>query len=144
MNSEEQLRAKLRKIEALFAGAGTDGERLAAAAALERIKARLTESCRAAPSIEMTFSLPDRWSRQLFVALCRRYGLAPYRYRGQRYTTVVLQVPELFVRKTLWPEYRELSAALDEYLSAATDRIIREEVYGDAAEPEERAGQLSS
>ena len=30
---------------------------------------------------EMQFSMPDQWSRRLFVALCRRYGLKPYRYR---------------------------------------------------------------
>ena len=36
MSIESQLREKLRKIEALFAGAGTAGERLAAEAALER------------------------------------------------------------------------------------------------------------
>ena len=35
MSTESQLREKLRKIEALFAGAGTTGERLAAEAALE-------------------------------------------------------------------------------------------------------------
>ena len=33
MSTEFQLREKLRKIEALFAGAGTTGERLAAEAA---------------------------------------------------------------------------------------------------------------
>ena len=33
--STSQLREKLRKIEALFAGAGTAGERLAAEAALD-------------------------------------------------------------------------------------------------------------
>jgi hypothetical protein len=43
MSTESQLREKLRKIEALFAGAGTTGERLAAEAALERVRARLTE-----------------------------------------------------------------------------------------------------
>jgi hypothetical protein len=41
MSTESQLREKLRKIEALFAGAGTAGERLAAEAALERVRARL-------------------------------------------------------------------------------------------------------
>ena len=35
MSTESQLREKLRKIEALFAGAGTAGERLTAEAALE-------------------------------------------------------------------------------------------------------------
>ena len=43
MSAETQLREKLHKIEALFAGAGTAGERLAAGAALERVKARLAE-----------------------------------------------------------------------------------------------------
>jgi hypothetical protein len=43
MSIESQLREKLRKIEALFAGAGTAGERLAAEAALERVRARLGE-----------------------------------------------------------------------------------------------------
>ena len=42
MSTESQLREKLRKIEALFAGAGTAGERLAAEAALERVRERLT------------------------------------------------------------------------------------------------------
>jgi hypothetical protein len=51
------LREKLRKIEALFAGAGTAGERLAAEAALERVRARLGELSRQDPSIEMQFSM---------------------------------------------------------------------------------------
>ena len=75
MSTEPQLREKLRKIEALFAGAGTVGERLAAEAALERVRARLTELGQKDPAIEMQFSLPDQWSRHLFLALCRRYAL---------------------------------------------------------------------
>jgi hypothetical protein len=43
MSIEPQLRERLRKIEALFAGASTAGERLAAEAALERVRARLAE-----------------------------------------------------------------------------------------------------
>jgi hypothetical protein len=54
--------------------AGTAGERLAAEAALERVRARLGELSRQDPSIEMLFSVPDQWSRHLFLALCRRYG----------------------------------------------------------------------
>jgi hypothetical protein len=40
MSTGSGLREKLRKIEAPFAGAGTAGERLAAEAALERVRAR--------------------------------------------------------------------------------------------------------
>ena len=88
MTSEEQLRARLRKIEALFAGAATPGERLAAEAALARIKGRLAEAGRTAAAIELHFSIADPWSRQLFLALARRYGLRPYRYPRQRRTPV--------------------------------------------------------
>src|ERR1700722_2949930 len=60
MSTESRLREKLRKIEALFAGAGTAGERLAAEAALERVRERLTELGRQDPSIEMQFLMPDQ------------------------------------------------------------------------------------
>ena len=49
--------------------------------------------------IELQFSIADPWSRQLFLALARRYGLRPYRYRRQRRTTVMLQAPESFLRE---------------------------------------------
>ncbi len=140
MNAEEQLREKLRKIAALFEGATTEGERMAAAAAIERVKKALSAMAQAERLVEMQFSLPDRWQRRLFSALCRRYGLEPYRYRRQRYTTVVVKTPRSFVDSTLWPEYLELKTALDEYLNEATERIIREEVFRDAQDAPERAG----
>jgi hypothetical protein len=140
MTSEQQLREKLRKISALFEGATTPGERSAAAAAIERVKKSLAAMEQTERLTEMQFSLQDRWQRRLFSALCRRYGLQPYRYRRQRYTTVMVRVPLIFLDRTLWPEYLELRAALDDYLNDATERIIREEVFGDAAEAPERAG----
>jgi hypothetical protein len=140
MTTEQELREKLRKISALFEGATTAGERNAAAAAIVRVKQALAALGQTERPIELQFSLPDRWQRRLFAALCRRYGLEPYRYKRQRYTTLMVRVPRSFVDRTLWPEYMELKAALDEYLSEATERIIREEVYGDAGEAPERAG----
>jgi len=137
VSTESQLREKLRKIEALFAGAGTAGERLAAEAARERIRARLKDEARADPPVEMQFSLADQWSRRLFVALCRRYGLAPYRYRRQRYTTVMLRVPRGFAEQVLWAEFRELNQALQAHLNEVTLRVIREDVDADASEAAE-------
>jgi hypothetical protein len=84
MSIESQLREKLRKIEALFASVGTSGERLAAEAALERVRASLSELGQKDPPVETQFSMPDQWSRHLFLALCRRYGLSPYRLHRQR------------------------------------------------------------
>jgi hypothetical protein len=140
MTAEPELREKLRKIYALFEGATTAGERDAAAAAISRVKKALAALQQREQPIEVRFSLPDRWQRRLFAALCRRYGLEPYRYKGQRYTTVMLRVPNSFVYGALWPEYLEIKKALDEYLNEATERIIREEVYGNAKEPQERSG----
>jgi hypothetical protein len=88
----------------------------------------------------MSFRLPDRWNRRLFMALCRRYGLKPYRYPRQRHSTVVLRAPKSFINNTLWPEFLQIKNALDEYLNEATERIIREEVFGNADEAEVREG----
>ena len=140
MTDEQQLREKLRKITALFEGAATVGERQAAAAAIERIRQALNSASRKEQLPETKFSMADQWQRRLFTALCRRYGLEPYRYKGQRRTTVMVRAPRFFVDSTLWPEYLELQAALHAYLAEATERIIREEVFRDADEAKERTG----
>jgi hypothetical protein len=138
LNTESELRQKLRKIAALYEGATTAGERDAAAAALHRIRTALSAAEQVEHSIEISIRLPDHWNRRLFLALCRRYGIRPYRYARQRHSTVVLRAPEPFIRKTLLPEFEEISRALNEYLDVATERIIREEVFGDAGEAEEK------
>jgi hypothetical protein len=140
MTTEQQLRERLRKITALFEGAATEGERQAAAAAIDRVRQALKGTVKTALLPETKFSMADQWQRRLFTALCRRYGLAPYRYKRQRHTTVIVRAPRSFIDNTLWPEYVELQSALYEYLSEATERIIREEVFGDAGEAAERAG----
>lgn len=134
---EQLLREKLRKIEALFGGAATDGERLAAGAAADRIRARLDAAAGKETAIEMKFSIPDMWSRQLFVALCRRYGLHPFRYRRMHRQTIIIRAPESFVQQVLLPEFDQLSAALTTYLSEITDKIIREEVHGETGDADE-------
>ena len=144
MSDEAVLREKLRKIEALFAGAGTIGERTAAEAALGRVHARLAELQGRDKTIEMQFSLRDQWSRRLFLALCRRHGLKPYRLYRQRLTTVMLRVPQAFVDHVLWPEFQELNNALTQYLIDVTDRVIREEVHRDTSEAAEVAQALPS
>src|SRR5438132_965542 len=137
MSNEFLLREKLRKIEALFLGAGTAGERLAAEAALERVRAKLKDIERGDPAVEMQFSLPDQWSRHLFMALCRRYGLKPYRYRRQRRSTLMVRAPRHFAEQVLWPEFSDLDNDLRAYLQEVTLKVIREEVYADTSEAAE-------
>jgi hypothetical protein len=140
MTTEQELRQKLRKISALFEGATTAGERDAAAAAIDRVRKALAAVEQVERPVETQFKLVDRWNRRLFTALCRRYGLKPYRYPRQRHSTVTVRAPRSFINNTLWPEFLQIQKALDEYLNEATERIIREEVFGDSDEAEERAG----
>lgn len=131
---EQKLIDKLRKVEALMAGATTAGEEEAASHAREALRHRLKAAEAIDPPREWTFRLSDTWHTRLFCALLRRYGIKPYRYRRQRYTTVVARVPERFVNRTLWPHYRELSKQLEAYLCSMTERIIKEAVHADTSD----------
>jgi hypothetical protein len=136
MAIEEQLRERLRKVEALFLGGATVGERDAAGAAIERLKAKLAETSRLDPPIEMHIRLPDTWSVRLFIALCRRHGLRPYRYPRQRYTTVMIRASKHIFDDVVWRQFTQLHADLRAYLEETTTRLIREAVHSDTADAE--------
>ncbi len=133
---EDRLIERLRRIEALFAGATTDGEKIAAERAQQRILERLQAWEREAPPIEYRFTMSDMWSRKVFVALLRRYGIRPYRYKGQRYTTVMARVTERFVDDTLWPEFQAFDETLRSYLSEVTERVVSHVIHQDSSEAE--------
>jgi hypothetical protein len=136
---EAKLIEKLRLIEALFAGATTEGERVAAAEARSRIERRLKEQERVDPPAEFRFALPDAWSRKVLLALIRRYGLRPFRYRGQRHTTVMVKAPRRFVEDTLSPEFSEILTTLRRHLDDITERVIAEVIHRDSSEADEVA-----
>lgn len=135
---EARLIERLRRIEALHAGAATPGEREAAARGRERLLERLRELEAADPPREHQFSLPDPWARRVFCALLRRYGIRPFRFPRQHRQTVMARVPPRFVDETLWPEFLEISRALNAYLEQATDRILRRVLEADGADAEVR------
>lgn len=130
---EEKLKKKLRAIEALFSGATTEGEREAADRARQRIAARLKD-LQSEEQVEWQFSL-DPWSYRLLLALARRYGLKPYRYRRQRHSTLVLRASRRFLKETFLPTYNEMSKTLHEHLTAVTDRVVAEVLNADKSEP---------
>jgi hypothetical protein len=138
---ESDLLEKLRKIERLYAGAATPGEKEAAAEAMARIRQRLGEVEKVEKPIEYRFTLTDGWSKKLFLALLRRYELRPYRYARQRRNTVMVRVPRSFVNETLWPEFLELSEVLKTYLEEVTNRVIAQAIHEDAGEEEIIAGE---
>lgn len=98
---------KVRKIEALIAGAKSDGERQAA----EFAKQRLQEKIIAQP-IEYTVRLHSRWEKKLFVAICHKFRLQTYRYTRQKYTTAMVRVAKPFMDSVLWPEYNKYASIL--------------------------------
>lgn len=137
---DAELLEKLRKIERLYAGAATPGEKEAAADAMARITRRLQETAQREAAIEYKFTLTDGWSKRLFTALLRRYSLQPYRYARQRRNTVMVRVPRSFVDQTLWPEFLELSAALKKYLDDVTEQVIREGIHAGGGDEEQVEG----
>jgi len=143
---EAKLREKLARIEALFAGATTDGERVAAAEARRRIQLRLQTVEKQDPAVEYRLTVADAWSRKVLLSLLRRYDLKPYRYRNQRRTSIMVKVPASFLNETIWPEYQQISAALRTYVDQITDRILADVFHGDSSEATEVAApsQLSA
>jgi hypothetical protein len=89
--------------------------------------------------VELHYRMPDPWKRRLFLALCRRYGLKPYRESGRHYSTVQVRAPKTFHERTLWPEYKALAAELDAHLEELTTRVIREAIDEDVTEAVEGA-----
>ncbi|MCP3958693.1 MAG: hypothetical protein GY719_12640 [bacterium] len=139
---EDDLLRKLQRIEALFAGATTPGEREAADQARQRMLARLEKTAAQDPPVEYRFTLSNQWSRSLLAALLRRYGIRPYRYRRQRYTTVMARVPASFVDDVLWPEFVELDKVLQGHLDEIAQQIIAAAIHPETAEAEVRQGSL--
>jgi len=126
----DTLQARLAKIENLFRRAGTAGEREAAGAAMDRLKSRLRTE-RPDPETEMKMSLPDVWSVRLFVAVCRKHKVRPYRYPRQRRTTVMVRVPERFFDDVVWAEFSSLQTELEIYFEETADHLIRTAMRSD-------------
>jgi hypothetical protein len=137
MAAQPDLRERLRKIEALVEGAGTPAERDAAAAAMARLRAKLDDPAGDDETEELSFSIADDWSRHLFVALCRRNGLKPYRRTKDDRATVVVRAPRSLMDGALWRQFQNIDAEMRAYLTEVTLKVIREEIHADASDAEE-------
>lgn len=117
------LHDKIKKIEALIAGAKSDGERQAAALAKNRILERFQVEVVAKP-VEYTVPLGNHWKKKLFVALCSKHQLRTYRYKRQKYTTAMVRANPTFMEEILWPEFKKYSALLEELVGEIIDDLI--------------------
>ena len=133
MAGDNDIRDKLAKLEALFARGATAGERAAAGAARDRLQARLGLELDSGeePESEMQYSLPDVWSVRIFVALCRKHGIRPYRYPRQRRTTVMVRVHQSSFEQTVGEGFRTLHRELTAYFSEMVEHLIADAMKSD-------------
>ncbi len=110
---------KIRKIEALIAGAKSDGERQAAEFAKQRLQEKIT-----AQPVEYTVRLHSRWEKKLFVAICSKHELRTYRYMRQKYTTAMVRVAKPFMDLVLWPEYNKYASILHKLTEEISTDLI--------------------
>lgn len=138
MSDDRQIREKLEKIKALFAGATTPGERSAAQAAMDRLQQRAGAMAADAAqrAEEIRFSLTNPWSVRLFMALCRSKGYKPYRYYRMRHTTLCVRITRQAMDTDLWPEFLQMDKVLTEHLGELADRIIADCINPDRSDAE--------
>jgi hypothetical protein len=128
------LERKLEQLENLAAQATTDGERVAATRARERVRRHLEDledppdsspqwDCHEADP-HWQFRVPDEWSRRVLIAVLRANDLEPYRRGGQRHETVCVQAPGGVIRSKVWPDFRDQALALYRALTTVADRFM--------------------
>lgn len=132
--NDNKLRDKLRKLEALYAKTQFEGEKEVASEAIQRLKEKLREYQSQEVLREYKFSITERWSRHLFIALCRRYSIKPYRYYRQKRSSIMVKAPKRFIDEVLYPEFNALDHELFLHISKITMDIIKTEIYDDTSE----------
>ena len=79
----QNILERIKKVEALISWAKSDWEKNAAMAAKERIFKKYPELDIKNNIVEYTIKTQDSWHKKLFVAICRKYNIKPYRYYRQ-------------------------------------------------------------
>lgn len=118
-----ELAEMLAVIEGRYGGGASVEERVA------RVRARLAEARAIEADVEFQGQILDDWSRGLFIALCSRYGLKPYRHPRQRRTTAIVKAPPSFVEQVVQPAFRALQGEMGRRVNAITGEWIREAVF---------------
>ena len=105
----------------------------AAGAARGRLQARLGLELdpREESETEMQYCLPGAWSVRMFVALCRKHGIRPYRYPRKRCTTVMVRVRQSGCEETVGEELRMLHRELTANFSEMVDHLIADALKSD-------------
>ena len=130
------LSDKIKKIEALLLGAKTEGERQAAVLARERLLGKQQAS-----PLEYSVRTDSYWKKQLFLAICQKYELYPYRYARQKRTTTMVRAAPSLMKGVIWPEFKKYSEMLEELVKELMDDLISK-IHGGIEEERVIIGEL--
>ncbi|WP_306128073.1 hypothetical protein [Roseovarius sp. MMSF_3350] len=83
------------------------------------------------PDIELQYSLPDVWSVRIFVALCRKHMVRPYRYPRQRRTPLIVRTRQISFGRTVATEFRALYRESTAYFEATVNHLIADAMKSD-------------
>ena len=122
--TDAELCSAMRGIEAAHARVTGDDEPGRAKRAMDDIRRRLVEARSRENDVECSYAIPDPREMDLFIALCVRYGLDPFRRPRQRGTSVLVLAPASFMKTTFWPEFVALADQLKRHLSDVTGRVL--------------------
>lgn len=114
-----EILEKLSKIQAIIERTSSEGERQAAVLAMERLLQQQKQQPK-----EYRITVRSIWQKNLFVALCKKYGLKTYRYHRQKYTTTMVRIVPAFLDELLWPEYRKYSDMLQELIQDVLNTVL--------------------
>jgi hypothetical protein len=138
MLSEIGLIDKLQKIQALYLGAMTPGERAAAAQAMTNIQNKLENYKQQDRVTEWKFGVNNYFEKRLLKAILNKYGIDSYRYHGQRHTTLNAKASDSMINKVIWPQYQEMSKVLRDHFDKLTNEVIKEALGEEEREDEIR------
>ena len=89
---------------------------------------------RAEADREEVCSTRDEAGAWLFLRLCARYGLRPYRRARQKPTTITIRAPRGFVSRVLWPQFQAMARVFAAAKIRCTDEIVLDWVGKEAAD----------
>ena len=135
MVDDAELNARLSRMAKAFRTTGRHTEMYGADTDPEQ--SRIGSCTYTEPETELQFSFFDPLLIKLFLAVCRKHGIRPFRYSRQKQTTVMVRAREQEFQRTVWMEFSLLEAELVSCLEGITDRLFEYIT----AEPEGDRGQ---
>ncbi len=78
--------------------------------------------------------MDSHWKKRLFTALCNKYGLKPYRYYRQKYTTSNVKTTKIDMETKIWPEFLKFSEILENLVEEIMTDLMKKIWEGDEDE----------